>query len=143
MVHEYKQIDETNNNIIEIVSSAAGLELLKRSGNKNIKVCFPLSLCIGKLDSATPFNRSVLLHYYKRNVSYDFTNDYNKLKELVNDCKKIRVWSSHLDSSDYCLLLLICHLFEVHPLLMICMKLLCSPHRFRGQTLCLYSLFHL
>ena len=50
----------TNENIIEIVSSYSELELLKRSGNENIKVCLPLSLCIGKLDSIIPYNRDNL-----------------------------------------------------------------------------------
>lgn len=112
MIYEYKNFDGNNNDIIEIVSSDSELGLLKQSGNKNIKVCLPLSLCIGKLDSLTPFNRNVLLEYCKSDLLYDLTDDFNKLKEYAKDCKKIRVWSSHLDCDDYCLLLLICYLFK-------------------------------
>lgn len=112
MIYEYKNFDGYNNDIIEIVTSDSKLGLLKRGGNENIKVCLPLSLCIGKLDSVTPFNRKTLSQYYKKDISYDFTDDFNKFKELVNNCKKIRVWSSHLDCDDYCLLLLICYLYQ-------------------------------
>lgn len=112
MNFEYINFDGTNNDIIEIVSSFSALGLLKRSGNENIKICLPLSLCIGKFDSYIPFNRKVLSQYYKNENYYDFTDDFNKLKEFVNNCSKIRVWSSHLDSDDYCLLLLICYLFK-------------------------------
>ena len=112
MNFEYKNFDGINNDIIEIVSSDSELGLLRRSGNENIKVCLPLSLCIGKLDNLIPFNRKVLSQYYNGNNSFNFTQDFNKLKELVNKCEKIRVWSSHFDSDDYCLLLLICYLFK-------------------------------
>jgi len=112
MIYEYKNFDGNNNDIIEIVSSDSKLGLLKRSGNENIKVCLPLSLCIGKLDSLTPFIRKNLPQYYKKDILYDFTDDFNKLKECVSNCKKIRVWSSHLDSDDFCLLLLICYLYK-------------------------------
>ena len=101
----------TNENIIEIVSSYSGLELLKRSGNENIKVCLPLSLCIGKLDSIIPYNRDNLSQYNNTNL-YDFNAEFEKLKDYINKCEKIRIWSSHLDSDDYCLLLLICYLFK-------------------------------
>ncbi len=104
-------VDGKKNDVIEIVSSKSSLDLLKSSGNENIKVCLPLSLCIGKIDSLTPFNRKSLSHYHE-NRSYDFTNEFNKLTKYVNSCKKIRVWSSHLDSNDYCLLLLICYLYQ-------------------------------
>lgn len=112
MEFELDNFNGVNNDIIEIVSSDSALGLLKQSGNKNIKVCLPLSLCIGKIDSVTPFNRKVLFQYYRNNNSYDFTNDFNKLKKFITNCTKIRVWSSHLDSDDYCLLLLICYLFK-------------------------------
>ena len=112
MVYEYQKIDGYHNDIIEIVSSSSGLRLLKCSGNENIKVCLPLSLCIGKLDSLTPFNRSVLSRYYKKDISYDFTDNFNKLKGIVDNCKRIRVWASHLDSDNYCLLLLMCYLYQ-------------------------------
>lgn len=112
MIYEYKNFDGYNNDIIEIVSSDSELGLLKRGENENIKVCLPLSLCIGKLDSVTPFNRKNLSQYNRKDISYDFTDDFDKLKELVKNCKIIRVWSSHLDCDDYCLLLLICYLYK-------------------------------
>lgn len=71
-----------------------------------------MCLEIGKLDSYTPFNRSNLKEYYSSDNSFDFTNSFDKLKKIVNSDTKIRVWSSHLDSDDYCLLLLICYLFK-------------------------------
>lgn len=112
MDYRYNNFDGVNNEIIEILSSDSELGLLKRSGNNNIKVCLPLSLCIGKFDSITPFNRTVLFQYYKKDILYDFTYDFNKLNDYVSNCKKIRVWSSHLDCDDYCLLLLICYLYH-------------------------------
>ena len=111
MTYNYKHIVEGDNNTIEITSSPAGLATLRRSDNKNTKVCLPLSLCIGKID-LTPFNRKVLKEYFKDDNSYDFRELFNNLKELINNTNKIRVWSSHLDSNDYLLLLLICYLYK-------------------------------
>ena len=111
LTFEYKNFDGNNKNVIEIVASPIALGLLKRSGNNNIKVCLPLMLSIGKLSNLTPFNRNVLTKYHKNINDYDFTDDFNKLKEFANECIKIRVWASHLDSDEYCLLLLICYLF--------------------------------
>ena len=82
MDFKYKNFDGVNDNIIEIVSSDSALGLLKRSGNENIKVCLPLSLCIGKL-TIKPFIRNIC------GVSYDFTDDFEKLNKLVNNCKKM------------------------------------------------------
>ena len=76
MNYEYKNFDGKNNDIIEIVSSDSELGLLKRSGNENIKVCLSLSLCIGKLESLTPFNRKILSQYYKENVSFDYEDNF-------------------------------------------------------------------
>ena len=112
MNFKYKNFDGTNNDIIEIVSSDSALGLLKRSGNENIKVCLPLSLCIGKFDDYKPFNRKNLFEYYKDSNLYDFTDTFNILKDVAETCNKIRVWSSHLDCDDYCLFLLICYLFQ-------------------------------
>ncbi len=112
MYFEINNFDGTNSDIIEIVSSVFELGLLRRSGNKNVKVCLPLSLSIGKLDSTNPFNRKVLSKYCTFDNSFDFTYDFDKLKSIVNDSTKIRVWSSHLNCDDYCLLLLICYLFQ-------------------------------
>lgn len=83
--------DGINDSIIEVVSSDSTLGLLKRSGNKNIIVSLPLSLSIGKLDSITPFNRTVLSQYYKEDNSYDFSSDFDNLKKITNNCSKIRV----------------------------------------------------
>lgn len=112
MTFDFENFDDTNSDIIEIVSSESALKLLKRSGNKNIKVCLPLSLYIGKLDSMKPFNRKVLSKYYKNNATYNFTDVFHKLEQIIQHCTKIRIWSSHLDSDSYCLLLLICYLFQ-------------------------------
>lgn len=112
MFYEYKNFDGINNSVIEITSSDSAFGLLKRSGNENIKVCLPLDLCIGKLPSLKPFNRNNLKLYHGDENSYNFTDEFNNLKKFVKNSLKIRVWSSHLDSSDYCLLLLICFLFR-------------------------------
>ncbi len=105
-------IKNQNNNIIEILSSNSALKLLENSGNKNTKICLPLSLSIGKFNSIIPFNRSILSEIYKIKDSYDFTKQFNELKSISNNYQEIRVWSSHLDSDDYCLFLLICYLFK-------------------------------
>lgn len=101
-----KDIVDSNDNIIEIVSSNSALELLKRSGNKNIKISLPLSLCIDEITKTKPFTRDIC------GVTYDFNNDFKELNDISKNCKKIRVWSSHLDSDDYCLFLLICYLYQ-------------------------------
>ena len=72
MYFEINNFDGTNSDIIEIVSSVSELGLLRRSGNKNVKVCLPLSLSIGKLDSTNPFNRKVLSKYCTFDNSFDF-----------------------------------------------------------------------
>jgi len=105
-------IPVANTKIIEIVSSFAALDLLKRGGNKNKIVCLPLALGIGKLESLTPFNRKELSKYLHDTNSYDFTNVFTKLKSDVTDSVRIRVWASHLDSDNYCLFLFICFLFK-------------------------------
>ena len=112
MFYESKNFEGENKDIIEIVPSKSAFGLLRECGNKNIKVCLPLSLCIGKFDSLTPFNRESLKEYFDDEDQIDFTNEFNELKEYVKNCKKIRVWSSHLNCDDYCLLLLICYLFQ-------------------------------
>ncbi len=111
MDFKYKNFDGINNDIIEIVSSDSALGLLKKCNNENIKVCLPLTLSIGKLNSTTPFNRKILSQIYK-NRPYDFTEDFNKLKKVSNNSNRIRVWTSHLDCDEYCLLLLICYLYR-------------------------------
>ena len=45
-------------------------------------------------------------------IDFDFTELFNKLKEYVNNAKKIRVWSSLFDADEYCMLLFICHHFK-------------------------------
>ncbi len=101
-----------NKDIIEIVSSDIALRLLKNTGNNNLKVCLPLELNVGKLDSLTPYNRQFLKELYEGEKQYDFTDEFAKLKECSKNCKKIRVWTSHLDADAYCLFLLICYLFK-------------------------------
>ena len=41
---------------------------------------------------------------------YDFKREIELLKEYAKDAKMIRVWSSHLNCDEYCLLLYICYL---------------------------------
>ena len=106
IVMNIKNFEGTNKNIIEIVSTKSALQLLKKSGNENIKISLPLSLSVGKLSSTYPFARNV------DGISYDLNDDFEKLKKISNECQKIRVWSSHLNCDDYCLLLLICYLYS-------------------------------
>lgn len=111
MYFEYKNFVGANNGIIDVVASDSAFGLLKTSEIESIKVCLPMSLSLGKFNSFEPFNRNELLQY-DENVSYDFQEDFNKLKELMNDNKTIRVWASHADIDEYRLLLLICYLFK-------------------------------
>ena len=103
MYFSYKNFDGIIDDIIEITSSDSALGLLNKNNNKNIKVCLPLSLSIGRLE---------LLQKRNTITKYDFTNDFDILKEKVKTIKKIRVWTSHLDCDEYCLLLLICYLYK-------------------------------
>lgn len=109
-----------NEKVLEIVSDISCYGLLKRSGNNNLKMFLPLNLCIGRLDSINEFNRSELKEYVKYATTindgpfehgFNFESEFQKLKSL-NQVNKIRVWSSHLDCDDYCLLLFICNFFE-------------------------------
>ena len=111
MDFNYTNFTGINNAIIEIVASDSALGLLKKSGNENIKVCLLLSLSFGKLNSPMPFNRNILSQVYK-NRPYDFTKDFEELNIVSNNCKRIRVWTSHLDCDEYCLLLLVCYLYK-------------------------------
>lgn len=108
-----------NEEVLEIVSGISCYELLKRSDNNNLKVFLPLDLCIGKLDSIKEFNRNELKKYVKHvstindgpfKQGFDFEYEFKKIKSF-NKVNKIRVWSSHLDCDDYCLLLFICNFF--------------------------------
>lgn len=112
MKFSQEEIVGNNKDIIEIVSSDIALELLNNSGNNNLKICLPLELNIGRLDSLTPYNRQFLKEIYGEEKKCDFTDEFAKLKEYAKDCKKIRVWTSHLDADDYCLFLLICYLYK-------------------------------
>lgn len=116
---EINNFEGENETVLEIVSDISCYGLLKRSGNNNLKVCLPLNLCIGRLDSINEFNRSELKEYVKYisaindgpfKYGYNFEYEFKKLKGL-NQVNKIRVWSSHLDCDDYCLLLFICNFF--------------------------------
>ena len=117
---EIKNSEGKNSKVLEIVPDISCYELLKRSGNNNLKVFLPLNLCIGKLDSVNEFNRNELKEYVKYSNTigngpfkdgFDFEYEFKKLKGL-NHVNKIRVWSSHLDCDDYCLLLFICNFFD-------------------------------
>ena len=78
-----------------------------------------LELCIGKLDSTEKYDRIELKKYLK-NINtikdgpfkngYNFEYEINKIRNL-DEVDKIRVWSSHLDCTDYCLLLFVCNYF--------------------------------
>lgn len=105
-------INIMNNDIIEIVSSISELNLLRKAGNKNTIVALPLELEIGKININNPFDRSNLTDYYNDSYNYDFTSIYTKLKELTKETNKVRIWSSHLNTNDYCLLLLMCSCFK-------------------------------
>ncbi len=115
---ECKNFDGDDFTIIEIVSSDSELGLLKRSGNKNLKICLPLCLCIGNLDGMNALKRTELGKYinlkekklFKNGL--DFKYEYDKLLKYANMASKIRIWSSHLDSNDYCLLLYLCYVLK-------------------------------
>lgn len=116
-----KNFEGKNPKIVEIVSDVSTYELLKRSGNNNLKVSLPLELCIGELDYINDYSRIELKKYTKYVHAieegpfangYNFKDEFDKLKGLLKDADKIRVWSSHLDCNDYCLLLFICNYFS-------------------------------
>lgn len=111
MYFECKNFVGTDNGIIDVVASDSAMGLLKTSEIESIKVWLPLHLSLGKFNSLEPFNRNELLQY-DENVSYNFEEDVNRLKELMNDNRTIRVWASHTDINEYRLLLLICYLFK-------------------------------
>ncbi len=118
---EVKNFEGKNKKIVEIVSDVSIYGLLKRVGNNNLKVLLPLELCIGKFDYINDYSR-IELKKYTKYVStieegpfengYNFKYEFNKLKVFLKDADKIRVWSSHLDCDDYCLLLFICNYFS-------------------------------
>lgn len=120
IMFEETKFENKNKKIVEIVSSMSAYELLKRSGNNNLKISLPLELSIGKLDSINDLNRNELKKYTKYingmeepfEEGYNFKFEFDKLKEFLKNAEKIRVWSSHLDCDDYCLLLFICNFFE-------------------------------
>lgn len=117
---EIKNFDGKNKSIIEVVSSDSALGLLRKSGNENLKVFLPLELCIGRLDSIKNHARSELREYvkYVHDINddffynaFNFEYEFKKLKGLKS-VDKIRIWSSHLDCNDYCLLLFMCNYFD-------------------------------
>lgn len=115
---DIQKIESESTSVIEIVSSDSELGLLKRSGNKNLKICLPLCLSIGSLDGMKCLKRTELEKYINLNENklfengFDFKYEYNKLIEYANIATKIRIWSSHLDCDDYCLLLYLCYLLK-------------------------------
>lgn len=76
-----------------------------------------MDLCIGKLDSIKNYDRNCLKEYKKNIKTTSLKNNYNFKKEIekikqLEQIDKIRVWSSHLNCDDYCLLLFVCNYFE-------------------------------
>ena len=116
--YKYDNFEGSNTKIIEIVSNYSGIGLLKKIGNDNLKVSLPLDLCIGYLNEIKNYDRSELEQYINSKETIPFKNGYsfklefNKLVEYVNKADKIRIWSSHLDCADYCLLLYLCNIFK-------------------------------
>lgn len=110
--------DSENFDVIEVVSSDSELGLLKRSGNKNLKIFLPLCLCIGKLDGMNVLKRNELEKYINLEGKklfengFDFKYEYDKFLEYANKASKIRIWSSHLNCDDYCLLLYLCYILK-------------------------------
>ena len=111
MYFEYKNFVGDNNSIIDIVADDSAFGLLKKSDLDTLKVCLPLSLSKGKYESITPMNRNNVLEHDDIE-SYDFTSDFNKLKNIVDKNKTIRVWFSEKSIDEYRFLLLICYMFK-------------------------------
>lgn len=103
--------------IVEIVESDAQYGLLKMCNIDHVKVCLPLDLCVGELKNMANYDRIELKKYiigddyspFKE--GYRFEHEMDELKKYIEKAEKIRIWSSHLDCDDYCLLLYICHSF--------------------------------
>ncbi len=118
---EVKNFEGENKKIVEIVSGISALGLLNKAGNNNLKVLLPLELCIGRFDNIVDYSRIELKKYTKYVSSseeepfengYNFKFEFDKLKESLKNADKIRIWSSHLDCNDYCLLLFVCNYFS-------------------------------
>lgn len=107
-----------DSDIIEIVSSDSAMGALKNAGIKSIRVCLPLLLSFGNLLDLNNYSRDDLRKIYDIDDYIPFENGFNFKKEieLLSDAakhaKKIRIWSSHLNCEEYCLLLYICSLFK-------------------------------
>lgn len=103
--------------IIEIVSSDASLGCLKKSEIKNPIICLPLELSYGDLSDLENYNRNCLenlydsCHYIPFERNFNFSNEFKLLESYVNSSQKIRIWASHLDANEYCLLLYLCYCF--------------------------------
>ncbi len=114
---EMKNFVGDNKDIIEIVSSDSAMGALKNAGINNIRVCLPLILSFGDLSDMNEYSRDSLKKLYKSfqyipfEKGFNFQREIELLKEYVKDAKMIRVWSSHLNCDEYCLLLYICSLF--------------------------------
>lgn len=115
---EMKNFVGEDTDIIEIVSSDSAMGALKNAGIKSIRVCLPLLLSFGDLCDLEKYSRDDLRKLYDIFDCFPFENGFNFRKEieLLNDtarnAKKIRIWSSHLNCEDYCLLLYMCSLFK-------------------------------
>lgn len=110
-------INSGKKDIIEIVSDFHYASILEKSGNDNCKIVLPLSLNIGHLKSLEKYDISYLEKYHNFEVypfeeKLNFEKEFNEIKKIVNNAKKIRIWTSHLDADDYCLLLFICNSFR-------------------------------
>lgn len=108
---------EGNKEIIEIVPNDSVLGLLRRSNNQNFKVCLPLFLNIGDLSNIEKFDRKCIQKFFNKicilfENGFIFENEFNRLKNIIKESNKIRIWSSHLDAESYCLLLFICYHFK-------------------------------
>ena len=112
MKFEINNFNGINTDTIEILATDSALGLLNKCNNQNIKVCMPLMLSIGKIIKDNPFNRTILFIYDNNEYAIDYPDDFNKLCNYVKKASKIRIWSSHLNCDEYCMLLLICHMFK-------------------------------
>ena len=77
-------LESENVDVIEIVSNDSGMGLLKRSGNKNLKTCLPLCLCIGNLDGMSCLNRNELEKYINPNENKLFKNVLDFNMNMIN-----------------------------------------------------------
>lgn len=102
-------IENKNSDIVEIVHSPYN-PLINSKFKDNTIVSMSLVLSIGDLSKINNCNREYLKKIYKDGNFY-YKKELEKLKNIVNNAKKIRIWSSHLDDNEYLLLLYLCNIF--------------------------------